>query len=240
MNNTVIVYWAYFAIPERNTFASLMSNPPVPVLKTLPKLGYKDAPGRNYISCKALSNLYKNTFLVTSPIDANIYINHQDDMCFAVGENSIFFNPKTKAFEDMSRVDLDFSYIFFAEESLEMVQTPTFLHKTNFSENAYVASGSFDISKWFRPIEPAFIFWKDRSELVLKKDDPLFYVDFRTNKKVILKRFNITAEILEIVRGSLAYRDANPMSSLQDLYKRFTDSKRNKKVAQIIKENLID
>jgi len=240
MSKNIVVYWAYAPLPENNTYISLMSNPPVPLFKTLPKRASNKDAMQNYINCKGLPNLYKNTFLVTSPVNANISIDYIDEKCYPVGEGSQFFVEQNRPFEDMNRIDLDFSYIFFSEESLELAQIPAFVHKTTFSENAFVASASFDISKWFRPIFPTFIFWKDRSQLQLKKNDPLHYFDFRTDKNVVLKQFEFTQEMLEIMSGSLTYRDTNPLSSLQHLYDRFIGSKKNEKLLRLIKANLID
>lgn len=227
-------------MPDKNTYVSMMMNAPIPLFKTLPKRATNRDALQNYINCRGLPNLYKNTFLVTSPINADISINTIDDKCYPSGEGSQFFIEENRPFEDMNRIDLDFSYIFFSEESLEIAQIPPFIHKTTFSEDAFIASGSFDISKWFRPLFPSFIFWKDRSQLKLKKDEPLFYFDFKTEKNVVLKQFEFTQEIFEIMAGSISYRNANPLSSLQNLYDRFASSKKSKKLIKLIKENLID
>jgi hypothetical protein len=240
MSKDIIVYWAYSPMPDKNTYVSMMMNPPTPLFKTLPKRASNKDALRNYINCRGLPNLYKNTFLITSPIDANISIDVVNEKCWPVGEGSQFFIEENRPLEDMNRIDLDFSYIFFSEESLEMAQIPPFIHKTTFSEDAFIASGSFDISKWFRPIFPSFIFWKDRLQLKLKKDEPLFYFDFRTEKNIVLKQFEFTEEIFEIMNGSISYRNTNPLSSLQHLYDRFARSKKSQKLIKLIKENLID
>ena len=240
VSKDIIVYWAYSPMPNKNTYVSMMSNPPTPLFKTLPKRASNKDALQNYINCRGLPNLYKNTFLITSPIDANLSVEYVDEKCYPVGEGQQFFIEETRSFEDMNRIDLDFSYIFFSEESVELAQIPAFIHKTTFSENAFIASGSFDISKWFRPLFPSFIFWKNNSQLQLKKNDPLYYLDFRTDKNVVLKQFEFTEPILEIMAGSLSYRNANPLTSLQHLYDRFASSKKNKKLIKLIKENLID
>ncbi len=240
MSKDIIVYWANSPMPDKNTYISMMSNPPIPLFKTLPKRASNRDALQNYINCRSLPNLYKNTFLITSPINANISINVIDQRCYPEGEGSQFFLEENRPFENMNRIDLDFSYIFFSEESLELAQIPAFIHKTTFSENAFIASGSFDISKWFRPIFPSFIFWKNSSQLQLKQNDPLYYLDFKTNKNVVLKQFEFTEQILEIMAGSISYRNANPLSSLQHLYDRFAQSKKSQKLIKLIKENLID
>ena len=240
MSKDIIVYWAYAPLPSKNTYASMMMNPPIPLFKTLPKRASNEDPLRNYMNCRGLPNLYKNTFLATSPINADISIDVVNEKCWPVGKGSEFFIEENRPFENMNRIDLDFSYIFFSEESLEISEIPPFMHKTTFSEDAFIASGSFDISKWFRPINASFIFWKDRSQLKLKKGEPLFYFDFKTEKNIVLKQFEFTEEILEIMRGCITYRSNNILSSLQHLYDRFIKSKKNKKLIILIKDNLID
>jgi hypothetical protein len=239
MNKSTIVYWAYAPVPEKNTYISMMLKNPIPLFKTLPERSSVNA-RENYINCRGLPNLYKNTFLVTSPIDADISVNYTNDNTHFWGTGTDFFIGRPRPFKNMNSVDLDFSYIFFSEESLELSQIPAFLHKTTFSENAFIASGSFDISKWFRPIFPSFIFWENSSNLVLKKDDPLYYLDFKTNKNVILKQFDFTKDIYEIMSGCISYRNNNPLKTLNYLYDRFLESKRNEKLIKLIKQNILD
>jgi hypothetical protein len=54
---------------------------------------------------------------------------------------------QTEVLDNRLRVDLDFGYIFFAEESLEMSMYPPYLHKTKFMKTATVAAGKIQYRK---------------------------------------------------------------------------------------------
>jgi hypothetical protein len=66
-----------------------------------------------------------------------------------------------------------------------MRQVPPYMHKVKASETAWISAGSYDISKWFRPIFPSYILWEGETEVSIVKDEPDTYLQFETNKKII-------------------------------------------------------
>ena len=64
------------------------------------------------------------------------------------------------------------------------------------SPGAILTSGQFDIGKWFRTLNVEIQLYGNKGELHFKKDEPIFYVNFLTDRKVILKRFELTKDRL--------------------------------------------
>ena len=68
----------------------------------------------------------------------------------------------------------------------------------------------------------------------------MMYVQFLTDKKVILKRFEYTSELKSIADQLVNFKHVKPLQPLKNLYKLFVESKRNKLVSKLIKDNLLE
>lgn len=237
--NTVTVYWTPYSHPSKIDYANLLYNDLEHVLKTLKPSKNSTQPGSQYISCSSAKEMYKNTFVLTSPIDSEVNIITKNNSCF-IDNDSGFWQINEETIKDRRRIDLDVSYLFFSEESIDICQYPAYLHQTSFMETSTVASGKFNISKWIRPINISFILWKNKNSIKINKDEPLSYVNFETDKKVILKKFKLTEEIYSIVQANFIYRNLFPFTSLNNLYDNFIKSNRNKIVLNLIKNNLTE
>ena len=232
--DTLTVYWSPFAIPEKITYINLLLDKPEKLLKTLPPTKTN---GSQYISCSSAKELYKNTFVIKSPMSSNVKISSYNNK-YSVDDPSGIWLPKEDVLDNRIRIDLDFGYVFFAEESVDMAMYPPYLHKTKFMNTASVAAGKFNIAKWFRPISPSFILWENEKTVSIEKDEPLAYLDFETDKKVVLKQFELTKEIDSIMHQNIFYRDLFPFTPLNELYNRFIKSNRHKVLLKLIKQNL--
>ena len=79
-----------------------------------------------------------------------------------------------------------------------------------------------------------------RIEIHIKKDEPLFYVELRTDKKINLQRFNYTEKLWSI---SHAASESGFMLGrglgLKNRYKKFNDTGLNDIVLDEIKNNIV-
>lgn len=240
--DTIVVYWAPATGYNQQDYGSFFSEAPIPLLKTFPgrekrfvddNLGYK--------SCRAMLNLFKNTYVINSPVTSTVKILQDNKHIPDIDDGgSNYWIARENPFENINRVDLDFGYIFFAEEDLVMRQVPPYMHKPKSASSAWMSAGSYDISKWFRPILSTYVLWEGEKEVSVVKGEPAMYLQFETNKRIIFKRFEYTNSMHDIVLESLAFRAKNTIASLDFLYDAFNKSYRNKKVLKLIKENLLD
>jgi hypothetical protein len=234
--NTVTVYWSPYAIPEKMTYINLLLDKPEKLLKTLHPTKKHAA---QYIGCTSAKELYKNTFVIKSPVSSDVTISSNNNEYF-IDNTSGMWLVQTEVLDNRLRIDLDFGYIFFAEESLEMSMYPPYLHKTKFMKTATVAAGKYNIGKWFRPVSPSFVLWENEDTVNLEKGEPTAYLDFETDKRVILKQFELTKEMKSMVHESFFYRDLFPFTPLNELYNRFIKSNRHKVLLKLIKQNLTE
>jgi hypothetical protein len=238
----IIVYWSNANGFDMQDYASLFSEKPIPILKTLPE---KDAEFANnnfgYRSCRGMLNLFKNTYVINNPVTSTVKVLNTDKQVpdYDDGGNN-YWMPKERPIKGSLRMDLDFGYIFFSEEELIMRQVPPYMHKVKASETAWISAGSYDISKWFRPIFPSYILWEGYDQISVIKDEPQMYVQFETNRRIIFKRFEFTNDLYLVVNELMGLRDRNSIASLEFLYDVFIKSYRNKKVLKLIKENILE
>jgi hypothetical protein len=84
-------------------------------------------------------------------------------------------------------------------------------------------------------------FGKMLGTLNLKEDEPLFYVEFLTDRPIILKRFVTTAKLMDYATAcSTSPFKIEKNVPLISRYKRFKSARMNSLVLNEIKKNLID
>jgi hypothetical protein len=231
MKKKTIVYWSQYTALDRITKSNLLFEPPQHVWSTLPKDGVD-----SYRSCYATQGFFKNTYVLNNPIDLAVTIS---DDSTTITPNDGFILPKRSAYKGQHTVAFDYSWLFFTEDNIEAAIYPPYLHNTRTAKYGTIHSGSFNISKWFRPMVPQYTLWKDVNTFEATAGEPIMYVDFKTENKIELKQFELTPEIVEIVRGDLDFKYSIPKTTMQELYRRFTASKRDKRLLQLIKQNLL-
>jgi hypothetical protein len=213
----------------------------VPVYNDLKKIENKeiDSIGSMY-SCRSFLQYTKNMYLMKNPFNINVRI--EKSKIFNFGDRSLDNLYLNRVMQTTNGHNLNYEpgYIFFSETPLEIEVLSPFMHKSNFCKNGYIVPGSYDISKWFRPVNPALqLYDNSDKEVQSDKGDPLMYINFKTNENVRLKRFNITQEIENIMYATTAYKKYDSNRSLSYLYDKFIQSGLNKKTLRLIKENLI-
>jgi hypothetical protein len=237
--DTVVVYWACHTIEDRSTITNLLWEPPKPLLTTLPSGHGKDQPG-NYRLCAGASSLLKNTFVVINPKTATVTLSGPVDNAQIETTNFGAWIINNPALKNRYRIDYDFGWVFFSEESLEINVTPPYMHKTSAQETGQLASGRFNIGKWFRPANLTYILWENENTLTLTEGEPAMYFEFLTDKKVVLKQFEMVQELNSITNQVTGSITLSPKETLTQRYARFIRSNRHKRVLKLIKNNLLE
>ena len=235
--DTVTVYWTAKTIPQRQTHSQLLWGPPVPVSKTLPHGTGKEG---NYRSCAALTPMLKNMYTFIHPLTHSACISGDHDNLVLEAELNVWGAQRNDPLKNCYGIDYDFSWLFFCEESVEIKVTPPYFHQTSVSQSAYIASGQFDISKWFRSVGLSYILWEGQHSLSITAGEPALYIEFLTKKKVILQPFECTEEINSIANQVVdSSQFGMSKTSLEQRYDLFFRSNRHKRVLKLIKENLL-
>jgi hypothetical protein len=127
-------------------------------------------------------------------------------------------------------------YIFFTEEkSLDVTfyEYPA-LEDNNITNRCMITSGKFDIGRWFRNSEFAFILRKDVNDFKIETGEIYSYMRFHTDEKINFKQFRMNNELDQLTKD--CFHLNNKMKTLINYYKAF---KNKKFILKEIKENLI-
>lgn len=199
---------------------------------------------RSVMVCPAFTNKMKKTFFFKNSVECNflyetsdrgeVYL--QDQKAFpetvtAIRPPGFIFGPT---------IVVNFPYIFFSDSDLEAnFSQPTF-HPQGYSKYGSVTPGRFNIGSWFRPYAVEIQMWNNSGELIIKEDEPIFYVEFLTDKKIKLVRFKYTKKLLTYAQHCVdAPQIFGKYIPLPKRYKKFKESRMRDVVLKEIKENIV-
>tara|TARA_R110002124_G_scaffold184742_2_gene352170 strand:- start:17 stop:766 length:750 start_codon:yes stop_codon:yes gene_type:complete len=237
---TSTVYYSGFPTEADN----LTLLEPEPLLKSVAKeWAGKDA--ENLLHCPAMTQDMKNTYVIRAPLTITVswddekgwhFTNKDLNQLSQTEFDKLFLltpGSDNKLLLTLPQLFIDWgSYLFFADEpTLAQIQ-PANYHETKFSKFPFI-TGSFEIDKWCRPISFGIINQK-KEDIVIQRNDPLYYIKFFSKKDVVLKRFSMTAEILSIITGSLTIKKFLKGSSMRRLYEMFMQSGNKKRILREI------
>jgi hypothetical protein len=191
----------------------------------------------SYHSCPALQNLADSMFFIPVPFDVDIELN--EDGSIRPHRWMQFFGERPPTIENAFNVDFDYQLNVFCEEPLEMTVTPPYLHQTAHSQLGFISAVKWDISKWFRPITPAIQLWPGIRELRLRKDEPLLYVNFDTDRPIVFKQVRYTDRMRKIYTACGQFKFYHKFAPLNILYDKFVKQGLRNDLLKEIKENII-
>ncbi len=234
----ITVYWA--CIEDE----WIKATEPEPVSKRFYSLGIKskDKHGFDAINyCPVFNESLKNSYAVKSIYDYSFKIT--GDSCFSPDYNQKFYDDHVLVRSiDKKFFSFNTRYVFFTEEdSLKMnaYQYPVF-EENEITRRCMMIPGSFDIGKYFRNLEFAFILKKEFDEFIVKDEDVLYYLTFDSKEKIKFKQFRFTEDLNKIMQdGRLvnSYTQNKKYVSIDLWYNKF---KGKKYILNQIKQNLLD
>jgi hypothetical protein len=231
------VYWSPFFPHDKYAAVQLMYETPDSLLQDMLPRRNKKTNGDNFFGCHSFLASIKNTFILRLPYEVSFALDKE------IGIIPIDADPENMqyvAFKQPSVIDAHTfvvrgNWIFWSEESLIMTSMPAHYHRPVI--DGYYVGGSMDIGKWFRPIEGAIQLHENVNTVLIKRNDPIFYVKFETDEPIQLKRFYMTPEIEQIAWGCIYYKRYERSKALNYLYAKFKERKLDKRLGYLIKEN---
>jgi hypothetical protein len=196
-NDTVIVYWSpgRFILEEESW--NMLYSEPESVIRTLLSDTIADSEIKK---CPGVRSALKNVFSINSTHEENIIfnpgylqaINSSQEDSFALDIPSKLQIMKQRQSDYPQRVSLTYnmSWYFFASEPVEAKMTSPYYPPTSPTPSAMLFPGEFNIGQWYRPFNLEYSIPEDSESFVIKEGDPLFYLEIKTNKKVLFKRYN--------------------------------------------------
>jgi len=200
----------------------------------------------SFMICPAVAPKFKKMLVFNSPINSSYQYGRTDDG-FYINPISPFdpyinaYNVRKEILINKPTFQVALSYLFFAEEPLDVLFSPPYFHKPQHLQYGACVPGEFDIGQWFRPFNFEIQAWSDSGEIHIKEGEPLFYAEFRTERPILMHRFNMTSHLHK-------YKNANATSAklfgqfqtLADKYIKFKQVGYREKILTDIKNNLID
>lgn len=207
----------YTFAPKANQLEDVIFFEPEPIINYLST----SRKGTKILKCPAFLDYYKNTYLIKAPIDLTFKISGSHIDCQNLYPQDYLeriFNNRHQPENLYSTVSLAWYYMFYSNKSVMIEVIPPVWHKNKLQNNINIIGATFDISKWYRPLEFAFEIIDDTQPIVIKRGDPLYYVKFNTLDKVKLNRQESTKKIEELIIMCTQLKDYIPNNSMHKNY----------------------
>lgn len=242
-NKPIIVYYSPMVGTGRHYHSVTLFNDTLePVLADIKKNKTDLDSQQSFFSCRGFLGFNKNLYMITNPFDIDVTVNDMGQI-INNGNKELddIFSNRPKQIENCKNLNYEYYYFFYSEESLEIEVMSPFMHDSSFTKNAFIVPGSFNISKWFRPLNPEIQFLPNHdNHVVSQKGDPLMYIRFKTDRPIILKQFFMPRELMDISESIVSYKKYEKNKTFSYLYSLFSNSGLPGKILRLIKDNLVD
>lgn len=196
--DTITVYWSpgQFTNSEPYSWNQFYSEPTL-VSEPILEQRQKDPTNRVIFGCPAYVEGLKNVYEVRSVHSEDVTFPHDlwknlpTDYPQAIPTNSKLGFQLVRLSSIEGHVDLTYnmSWLFFADEPIEARFTAPYFPPKSPAKNGLLAIGTFNIGMWFRQFNLDYMVPQGSNRFVIEDNDPLFYVQFLTTKKIVFKRF---------------------------------------------------
>lgn len=236
-----VVYWSVF-----QHGMNVINNKPLVNIKDISKnIKFQPNDGTtNFNLCPSYNAEAIKTFNLLAPFD--YYIELKNDHIVSTQYNQEVFDSYVFLHDAVNKlIQLNYSYIFFTEETCIITLSGPYFTDSDISTKANYMPGSFDISKWFRNVNVTFMLKPQFNNINIKEGDAVQSIrfDFFNNDKIVFKKFYVTNLLNEIYRSSMKNRiffDKNISNYLSNIYHKFTQSKIKHTILKEIKANLME
>jgi hypothetical protein len=198
----------------------------------------------NFFACPSFADITKRTMQYKSPMDASYFYDFTDKDNITINpltENYIAFNRREKSLAVANNIFFELRWFMFADEPLEVLFTAPYFSESKYTRYASIIPGQFDVGQWFRPYNFEVQPWKPTGTIHIEKDEPLFYAQFQTDRKIEIKRFNMNKQLYLMSDACVKSLEIYGRGqSLFNRYKIFKNVGLKEKILTEIRKNLID
>ncbi len=241
----ITVYWSpAFNIDQKDNDWSLLYIKPKSLFKEIQEKRLDSAPPANFLACPAFSNKYKKTYVIRGSQACHYNYDYENDnkiMNIIDPRSYPIASSREQAFSFGPSFEFFFHHLFFADEPLIASFTPPYYHEPKHVKYGCTVPGEFDIGQWFRPFNFEMQTWKNKGDIFIEENEPLFYVEFKTDRPIIFKNFLINDKLSDYSKVCSTSRNVFGFDkTLSTRYKRFKQVGMREKILTEIKKNLIE
>jgi len=183
--------------------------------------------GNVHLKCPAFQDYLKNTFIIRAPFDFDIAVDRitgniqVDGMPQDVATKFIVNRIDEIAPGNPFVVTAPPVYLFYSTDDIQIESMHPSMELNNSVSNIMLIQGTYNISKWIRPVDFTFEIRDDTKPVKIKRGDVLFYVKFRItdDSKIDLERVPFTQELENAMRSCYNVKQLIKNVPLQSLYK---------------------
>jgi hypothetical protein len=240
------VYWSPQSTPDISHVGewNMLYPEPTILFNELLERRMRDAGVDTYFSCPATNDKFKKTYVFKNALPSSYEFDFTEGKKYFTHTSNTYVNYdvlRNPTISDGPLVNLNLYYSFFSDEPLEGVFTPPMLHKPQYTQYGTCVPGQFDIGRWFRPYPLEVQMWDKKGVFHLEDEEPIFYLELKTKKKINLIRYKMNGTISHYLAScSNSKKVWGAGVSLEKRYDRFMKSKMREMILTEIKKNVLD
>jgi hypothetical protein len=244
-NDTITIYWSPSPFTNEDPNWNFLYTDPISSVADLNTI--RDKSSKNMFTCPAYTQSMKNVFIFKNVLPDKIQL---DEKFFALKEEYPFYHfgrskvllneHRPSSLEQHVNVIYNMGWLFFADQSVEARFTAPYFPPVSPSEGVMLSTGQFNIGEWYRDYYLDYHIPFGTKELNFEENQPLFYLEVRTDKKVVFKRYDLTKQLRKIAdecSESSGLYEQN--KSLLHRYNMFKKSSSPERVLFYIKQSLV-
>lgn len=244
-DDVVNIYWSPFfqSYDHHEDEMTMLFKNPTNLFNELIQNKSNSSSNLSIFSCPAFKQKTKNTYVFRNSLESEYKFKVVENNVELSGTKENQMNARVIREPSLSigpQVLFDLQYLFFSDQQIEAdFSQPTF-HQAKYTNYGTVIPGSFNIGSWFRPFAFEVQMWSNEGKFIVEEDEPIFYVNFKTDKKIKLHRFNNNPRLDALARHCV--RSPNLFGQhlpLWKRYKRFNETSMREIVLNEIKNNLV-
>lgn len=258
MSKEVTVYWApwiegEYTQPERNRMGvnQWVYQEPQSVYRDILSKKSDQKITKNFFQCPATRDALQNIYVIRCPFETEAEVILKEDGAvdkikqdWAKDSPDLLSQMPIQLAHAPSKENelllvVDFSRVFFCEESLLMRMTAPWFHEAPHLQYGAAVPGMYDIGHWIRPVNFEVNLWQGQTKLKYEEDEPMGYLEFATDKKINFQRFEATPKLKSITADAISIRNKKTSNSLIKRYQVFDRSPVRKVILKEIKDNLL-
>lgn len=221
--DSINIYWSpgNFVLGEESW--NMLYLEPESLLKEFSEYRNQETGSKSFLSCPAFREKFKNVFSFRTTVDSSY--SYEEGITSNTGDTVIgFYSQRMPSLSYGPTLVYNLSYIFFADEPVESLFTSPYLHKAEYMNSGCIVPGKFNIGSWFRPFNLEIQMHSNSGKINFNKNEPLFYMDLNTDKKVNFIRFNMNERLYnlsqECIQSPARYKKFIPLKQRYSIFQK--------------------
>jgi hypothetical protein len=201
MSKEITVYWAPGSYDHEREPYNMVYRKPESLLSFVH--GEK-TPYANQTRCPAMKDRLNNVFVFKSAITEEFDFDLEEIEKAKETETYRYQVPAAIACQKTRHSNLknyyamtySLNWIMFASEPVVAKFTAPYYPAFSPMRGALLATGEFDIGRWYRHVALEYHVPEGETHFSVKENDPLMFVEFMTDKKIVFKRYEANDKLL--------------------------------------------